>query len=275
MGNWMLKMWAEHPEVRSSAQATTSPFVYDDTHGTVYMTPTYCKSIGMDYGSGKCSSDADCKNGGKWAVPEYNPSIDKKGKTIATGTFVPVCSNASCTANTDCIEETCVGGYCVGDTSTCIHNAPLPPKIGLRDTILKGNNVKACSAKKSVTREKANSIPLQLKKILQNIPTNVYSTADDNLVKSKNILASNFAGNEIHLYIIQWTGDIQPNINIGFLASEVEEKYPDIVKLQNNVKTIVMNKHELHDPHLKRIFSIIGAPEILIHLFVQKNNPSN
>jgi hypothetical protein len=281
LGNFVLRQWCEEPQSRCTVNKKTgdyptgctkgadSPgvtdvpaFLYDSNQGACYMTHDYCKWFGKDYNmeSNTCSTDADCQ---KDNVDWY-------------------------------CQKTEQGGYCSGPGSQCY--IPTGEKVGefiLGKTLFymfkKGGCKHEAYQGPDEKDEKNNGIydmrkapegsdpdPEFVKSMTENIVQGfskiddmVCSLADPGRMTRKKLIAPNFAGPGINLYLIQF--DNANKASVGFDATEVEKKYPHLVEDHYCGKFICVNRDEIKgDKNIQRIYLSIGSKSWITNILTNK-----
>lgn len=262
IGNFMLREWCENPQSRcepdkngnypaicndsSDTRGITniSPFYYNTETGGCYMTRDYCKDFGVDYNKGTCKKDADCDT------------------------------------NEKCILQKDGNSYCTGPTSEC--KIPAGQTIGemfIGKTIFRWFKSNASCPNENIKEKFENDMKNQLQllfKQFNNFPEKIKVLADNKYMKNKIITASNFAGTNIHLYLIEWNNKINKSekIKSGFDADEIQKIFPELIKIENNKKYIIISKKDIgNDNRKKRIYLTLNSSNWISHnIFNALNN---
>ena len=226
------------------------------------------------YGAIPCKTDADC--------PISDPSL------VDGGTM----TNTKC-INIDKTDPT--NKICMGDSSSCFittDKETVQMLVGntmfnaLYTTKAVGDCVKnsikdignSINNKLNDTKEnyqdsqqdsqpKNNTDTENISKLFSNfngISDQVSKLSDSKYMENKKILAKDYAGKGVHLYLIKW--DLKatklgiPSINdIGFDYDEIVKKHPEICTKFKNSKFISINKKQLTNNDIKRIYVYIGS----------------
>lgn len=277
LGNWALKNYAENPVFRGWKDPEAKPddskkddskkdtwddqkFFYDDTVGKIYMTPDYCNYYDTNFGSGDCSNDSvkcpdnkNCYEGidGKKICEKRECTLSDKTKCLPD----EKCSLEFCKEN--CGEK----GVCINDTASCIQKEGSfvdmlfsKTLVRLFDSAAFGNGELALRCITGGSKEDFD--PKDVKKNLFNI-FNSYKdlkkNIDDKFIINKKLVKNNFAGN-INLYKITWKKESKNEDGIGFIASEVEKNYPNLIKNNNGIKFLEIKKNDIKDNNIKKLF---------------------
>jgi hypothetical protein len=215
------------------------------------------------YGAIKCNTDADCPN----SDPSFVKGEMTKTKCLNVDKSNP--NNKICIGDSsDCfkttgdeviqmlvgntlfnaIEGTKAMGDCVKNTANDIFH-----DTKTKENYNNKNNTKINSENIGTMFANFDKISDQVSKI-----------ADSNYMESKKILMKDYAGKGIHLYLIKW--DLKAtklgisSINdIGFDYDEIIKKYPEICTKFKDTKFISINKKQLANNDIKRIYVYIGS----------------
>jgi hypothetical protein len=216
------------------------------------------------YGAIKCTTDADCPN----SDPSFVKGEMTKARCLNVDKSNPdnkICigDSSDCfTTTTDEVLEMLVGntlfnaiegteamGDCVKNTVNYIFN----------DTKIKENYNKQNIPSKQ-NSENINNMFSNFNKISDQVS----KIADSKYMESKKILMKDYAGKGVNLYLIKW--DLKatklgiPSINdIGFDYDEIIKKYPEICTQFKDTKFISINKKQLTNNDIKRIYVYIGS----------------
>jgi len=236
LGNFLLKMWCENPGSRCLKDPDTGeypsectggentrgvtdvpPFYYDDTKGNCYMTHDYCDVFGMDYNKKSCQDDSTCDKGDVCYIP-------------------PGTTSGHCTGpGSDCTESSGqkAGEFFLGKTLFYLFSKKAKCETFIQD-----------KGKSKVLQE-------AIKEKLGKVTDSISVLSDERKVKEKKVLFPNFAGEGINLYLLTWKNGKEET---GFLAQEVDKKYPRIVEKRGDDLYISIGKKDITDKNLKRIF---------------------
>ncbi len=281
-GNFLLKEYAEDPKYReiNLNMENTKDFElkYDDKVGKIYMTKEYCSKYNTKYSSGNCGVLSGTDSSG-------NPIYDKKeelcqGKGVckqnqddsyACDAEERTCQTndkSKCLDTEKCSTELCKGndcptsGYCINEYANCYSDTG--KKIG---ELLLGKTLFNWFASEKVRERCLNKEEFENKPIdnlftlFNSFPDVCSKFADINYIKSKKLIYSNFAGEGIHLYKIEWNKKAIskfncPKIEVGFIAQEIEKIYNHIIKNKNNGRYIEFSKKDIINNNIKRIYLI-------------------
>ena len=224
MGNYLLRQWCENPPSRDPNNSDTNipPFFYDKSKGQCYMTNDYCQFYGQDYNMPDCSNAADCGKG------NYCYSSTKSSTCVGPG--------ASCYLPPG---QEFTQDYIVGKTLFYMFKT--------------GN----FTCKERYTDEDYKELAEDITREFKKVPETAFALADSKYIVNPVKIYNNFAGPDIHLYMIFWKSG---KSNVGFLADEVEKKYPKLVKTLPPGKFIIIYKNDLgDDKNIKRIFLTINS----------------
>ena len=263
LGNWIKKMWAEHPEIRpGQGNRRDPPFFYDNTNGQVHITKNYCTSYGTDYGSGLCNSDSDCKskNGKSLGSCRRSPECPLIG-----GDCNHICDKTDCVIDDDCkIGDKCSNGNCIGDNSNCLTSTG--QDVG---EMLVGKTIfryfkdgRTCEKYEPQKIKQTENYIQNLFKSFDNIPEVVSKLADSSLMSQKKLVGKDFGGPGIHLYTIVWSeeANILPLCDSGFDADEVSKVYKHLVIIKNGKKYIKVSRKDIkNDNNIKRLYISLNS----------------
>ena len=233
-GNSGLRTWCEFPKTRSDKSengiTNVPPFRYDTNLGTCHITKDYCKWMGVDYRTSGEYS-GDCKISPGQYIGEM-----MFGKTF----FRQGKKMAEGTVSP-------IPGVKKSDVNF-FENFTTSPKI-----------------------DKTG-----LFSFFNDIPEVVTKLADKKLMSKYAPLVNNYGGDGIHLYEILWAYnacDFDNNAKlrtVGFVADEIYNIYPEIIKNKNGYNFIVVSKTQIKiNPKLKRIYVISGSGNWMYNVFVK------
>jgi hypothetical protein len=279
-GNFVSRLWAEDPASRPNLsekemENLPPPFIYDTSNSNMYITDNYCKRYNLNYGSGECSSNADCKGVNGNELGTCHESVDSTYK---------VCSNTVCSTNEDCKSgdicykknPTDSKGFCNGKSSNCW--TTVGQDVGemlLGKTIFNGFS-RLASGKNPFSC--ASDVGKFLNDTLNNfkkLPKNISSLADNKYFKTKTLIAENFAGKNINLYIIEWKpeSNMKKIKSTGFDAEEVKTLYPELIKSIDGKNYIEINiEHAKKNKDMKRIYLTLNSTEWILQNVLHEIN---
>ena len=222
------------------------------------------------YGAIKCNTDADCPNSdttlakGEMTrtkclnVDKTNPNNkicigDSSDCFTTTGAEVLEMLVGNTLFNA--IEGTQAAGDCVKNTANDIfHDSKMKENYGYDND--NENDIK----NKKLNSENINNMFSNFNKI----SNQVSKIADSKYMETKKILMKDYAGKGVNLYLIKW--DLKatklgiPSINdIGFDYDEIIKKYPEICTKYKDTKFISINKKQLANNDIKRLYVYIGS----------------
>jgi hypothetical protein len=266
LGNFILRQWCENPQSRCTIDKKTGKyppgcegsgsepgvtdvpaFLYDANKSACYMTHDYCKAYAMDYNMEhhKCTNDAKCQ--------EQNP-------------------NWYC-------RTTNQGGFCTGPESECY----LPKGAKIAKTMVgkslffmfrKGFN--ACKKDKNEGFELPKTDDEYLmetvkmaNKEFDGIDQVVGMNGETMYMKRKIMLKKDFAGDGINLYLILWKKS--GKATVGFLADEVQKKYPSLIEKHYDGRHITIDRDEIgQNNNIKRMYLTIGSKSWMTDIVLSK-----
>ena len=218
------------------------------------------------WGAIKCNTDADCPN----SDPSFVNGEMTKAKCLNIDKSNP--DNKICIGDSsDCFLTTGdeVIQMLVGNTlfntfegtkaiRDCAKNTF---EDIFHDTKIKENyNEQNEQNKQTKNSENINNMFSNFNKISEQVS----KIADVKYMEEKKILVKDYAGKGINLYLIKW--DLKASklgitsINdIGFDYDEIVKKYPKICTQFKNTKFISINKKQLSNNDIKRIYVYIGS----------------
>jgi hypothetical protein len=107
----------------------------------------------------------------------------------------------------------------------------------------------------------------------ENNPKDVMKLSDKKMMEKYTVLAKDFGGNGIHLYQIIWKSDllkIDKNakmVSIGFIADEIAEIYPEVIKKKDGFLFIVISHNQVKEnPKLKRIYGTLLSSKWILDI---------
>jgi hypothetical protein len=323
VGNDAARAFAESPQTHYKQKNSGNPlppFYYDRDNSVMYITPEYCASQGLKYGTG--SSDGrggdgsdNCK--GKWTrtngclqVPlgfddcrEVCVGEGPNGEIFCeTDDDCPKSSKIKSDPNgyvsmknTKCIKRP---GYekaiCMGDSSDCVNTLGTgAAKFLLGETLTsffeQTPQMRACEVKavkdltgNDTTQPTTENMTNQkdIKKIVEKfnqIPEEVSKLADNKYIVQKQLLYKDIAGSGINLYLVRWDADTARKVglktvdDITFDYDEVYKKYPQICTIVQDLKFVQVNKKQLINNDIKRIYVIMSSTSWLKSILEENN----
>lgn len=100
-----------------------------------------------------------------------------------------------------------------------------------------------------------------LKRVTENfdiLPNQVTKCVDEQEMSRKTLIGKDFGGSGINLYQISWKNGDKPIS--GFISSEIESRYPQLITKNNGKKTLVISRDQIqNDKYLKRIYLTAGS----------------
>jgi hypothetical protein len=276
-GNFVLRQYCENPASRCSRNpdgsippyctsenergVTNVPqFYYDKNKSQCYMTHDYCNVFDQDYNKKPCQTDSDCQNGDvcfadkrldtqPYCVGPGGKCYDTTGQKIGKmtmGKTIFAAFNPS---------SLCLGGG--GQKNSQITNV-IESVVDTTESKIKQQSApQNTEQNKRENYSDVKNIILDISKNFKNIPKECKQLCDERKMSNKIILSPNFAGTGINLYAIIWkNGGNTP----GFIQSEVEKVYPNIIKIINGDKYITFKQDQIRDDkNLKRIFLVANS----------------
>jgi len=275
------------------------PYYYDRDNSKMYITPEYCNYFGLLYGTGgKDNSDKD-NDKCEWTRTDDCPLIGAKCRHVCvapdTHNTPGYFGGIKCNTDADCpsSDDTLVDGtmgktkcinidksnpenkVCIGDSSSCVTTtADEILEFIVGNTLF--NAIEGTKAMKDCVKntihdyadikenfESKNNITEMFSKF-NSISDKASKLSDSKYMENKKIIMKDVAGQGINLYLIKWniyaTQLGIPSINdIGFDYDEVVKKYPEICTNFKDAKFISIDKKQLTNNNIKRIYVYIGS----------------
>lgn len=283
-GNFALRNWCEDPSSRNPGkfvrgQTDVPPFNYNEEQGVCEMTKDYCSRMGVDY----TSKNDDLSSRVGFSIPDCKESEGQKfaekwimGKTLfrglKRGVFTRFINDVSKDylskgplAYYDFLENTLNGKY---KDELGLGNNDIPPIQPDTNDVPVGTN----------TKENFSNLSKKLREELREkfmegkinggyIPKTVIGDISPDKILSKELLIPNFGGPNLNLYVI-YNHD---KFSLGFIFSEIQKKYPDLIrKNENDIYIVIPPELTKKDNYLKRIYFCYLNPEWFFDL-ISKN----
>jgi hypothetical protein len=233
-----------------------------------------------------CQNDSDCPTS---TFKQPKSLTDKGHEQMKTTKCMNIDKNNPNTKicigdSSDCTNVT--GQYwaklAVGETITdVVEGSPAIGECILKAgkwgvTELSGDNPTQSNVKETYSKDPKECVE-DIKNLFSkfnNIDKKLVKFADNKYMRTKKLILKDAAGENINLYLILWDITENPPVSklddIGFDYDEVYKKYPEICKIIDGKKFIEINKNQLKNNDLKRIFVYSGSTSWLKSLMRSK-----
>jgi len=276
-GNHSLRKFCEFPITRrkepTHGATDVPPFCYNKSDGSCRMTPSYCKWEGIKYtDNGSDGSNKDVESGqfacdrkdAKCYVPKGQQMgeffigktlfRDKQklveGLIATAGILSGGPAGYALAAGADYgIEKT---GFLKNDRSR--YFSPAYDKNYFKEDFEHLPVISTEEAKETISKNYVDNLINQVKKGFQKSPNTIKKLIDDKYIKTKKIISKNIAGEGINIYAIEWIDSLNDNSSMGFIASELKTKYPHLIKEIDGKQHLIMNKKDITNKDLKRLY---------------------
>lgn len=277
-GNHALRKFCEFPQIRrkepTHGATDVPPFCYNQSDGSCRMTPSYCKYEGISY------SD-DGSDGSNTAIGKDRFACNRKnahcyvpegqqigefvlGKTMfrdkqkllegLIATAGVLTGNYELAAGADALIET-TGAFKMDRSQ---YFSPAYDKNYFKEDYENLPILDKEDVKENISKNYIKNVYNQLKKGLQSLPSKIEIIIDDKYMKNKKIISKDVAGKGINIYSVEWDEkSLLPHIantNMSFISSELKSKYPKLITKIDGIEHLVMNKKDIRNNELKRIY---------------------
>jgi len=289
-GNHSLRKFCEFPITRRSepthGATDVPPFCYNQSDGSCRMTPSYCKWEGISYkddGSDETNKvveeskqfacnrkNAKCyvPKGQQWGEFVLGKTMFRDKQKLLEGL---IATAGLLSGGTIDIAMAAGADYAIEKTGFLKNNrsqyfSPAYDKNYFKEDFEQLPVINTEKAKETISKNYVENLINQVKKGLQKSPNTIKKLIDDKYMESKNIISKNIAGEGINIYAIEWNDKINDTSsigNMGFIASELKTKYPHLVKEIDGDQYLIMNKKDITNKDLKRLYFFANSSKWL------------